>query len=297
MQVEVLTNESAGLPVICLDDYAIEIEPEIEIEIEPEPEVEAVEVEVPDDDGDPSQIAVEPMRSTRRSRALLVGLLLITAGAALAWVVRPALEARLEPERAQASAVASATRSRSRLDRRRERERVTRVKLVKEQAPVPRVELGEVRIRRRRPPRRPARIRAARPPRVLLALSTQPATDAYLGGQRLGRTPLRARLPAGRHRLTLKNPRLGLWVTRTIQASGRFKTARFVFGWGRIRFRVKPGRHVALDGRALGRAPLPPVAVLEGRHAVVVTDPFKYQKQRFSVTVRSGETTWVSQAL
>jgi serine/threonine-protein kinase len=298
MQVEVLTNKSAGLPVICVEEYELEIEPEYELEIEPEYELE-IEPE-PEDDGDPSQIEIAP-RSARRSRTLLIGLLMIIVGAALAWVTRPALEARLEPERAQARttrSTAARTRSRSRLDRRRERERkrVTRVRLAGKQAPVPRVELGEVRIRRRRPPRRPARSRAP-PPRVLLALSTQPATEAYLEGKRIGRTPLRAHLPAGQHLLTLKNPRLGLWVTRTIRATGRAKTARFVFGWGRIRFRVKPGRHVSLDGRALGRAPLPPVAVLEGRHAVVVTEPFKYRQQRFSVTVKRGGTTWVSQAL
>lgn len=285
MQVEVLSNESAGLPVISVEELESELELEPEIEIEP------------DDEG-LSQISGAPKATTRRARAFLIGLLMITVGAALAWVSRPAIEARLEPERAPGRTTApevTIVRTRSRLDRQRERVRVKQ--LTKKQALVPKVELGPVRIRRRRPPRRPARRRVARPPKVLLALSTKPATEAFLGRQRLGRTPLRTHLPAGRHLLTLKNPRLGLWVTRTIQATGRSKTASFIFGWGRIRFRLKPGRHVALDGRSLGRAPLPPVAVLEGRHAVVVTDPFKYKQQRFSVTVKRGGTTWVSQAL
>ena len=67
-------------------------------------------------------------------------------------------------------------------------------------------------------------------------------------------------------------------------------------GKGTIRFHVKPGVHVQLDGRPLGRAPLAPVMAREGPHLVVVTDPFRYQQQRVRVVVRRERTTWVSQA-
>jgi len=118
----------------------------------------------------------------------------------------------------------------------------------------------------------------------------------YLGERYLGRTPLRSRVPRGRLTLRLRNRKLGLLAVRELRARSAQVRAHLALGQGTLRFRLKPGNHVQLDGRPLGRAPLGQVAAYEGTHLVAVTDPFRYRQQRFRVTVRSGRTTWVSQA-
>ena len=128
-----------------------------------------------------------------------------------------------------------------------------------------------------------------------LRLTSAPRAWVYLGRRLLGRTPLEASVPRGRLRLLLRNRRLGLTARRTLQARRSRLRAHLAFSRGTIRFSLKPGHHVQLDGRTLGRAPLKPVLAYEGAHRVAVIDPFRYHKQRFRVIVRPRRTVWVSQ--
>jgi hypothetical protein len=62
-------------------------------------------------------------------------------------------------------------------------------------------------------PRRPKDLRPGR-----LTIDTRPWTEVFLGPRRLGMTPLQGvELPAGRHRLRLRNPDVGLDTTVTVQ--------------------------------------------------------------------------------
>jgi hypothetical protein len=102
------------------------------------------------------------------------------------------------------------------------------------------------------------------------------------------------RLPRGRHTLTLRNAQLGLRARRTLLVAKSTVTTHFAFYKGQVRFRLPPGRHVQIDGRLVGRTPLPPLHLFEGRYTVTVIEPFRYQKRSFRIRVRGGKTTWVS---
>jgi serine/threonine-protein kinase len=158
--------------------------------------------------------------------------------------------------------------------------------------PAPEAQAGPVKLRKARPAGRDSGGRA----RCRLQLSSTPRAHVFLGRRYLGRTPLRARVPAGRLALRLIDRRLGLRAVRRLVARRSRQRAHLVLGRGTIRFNLRPGHHVRLDDRLLGRAPLRPVQVHEGPHVVTVVDPFRYRRQRFRVKVREGRTTWVSQA-
>jgi serine/threonine-protein kinase len=62
----------------------------------------------------------------------------------------------------------------------------------------------------------------------LLKLDTDPWSDVYLGRRKLGTTPITGvRLPAGVHRLTLKNPELGISRTISVAIEGGRATTVF----------------------------------------------------------------------
>lgn len=64
------------------------------------------------------------------------------------------------------------------------------------------------------PPKVPPPVKNSAPQPGLLKLDTDPWSDVYLGKRKLGTTPITGvRLPAGVHRLTLKNPELGISKT------------------------------------------------------------------------------------
>jgi hypothetical protein len=131
--------------------------------------------------------------------------------------------------------------------------------------------------------------------RCRLVLRSRPAVEVLFRGRNLGRTPLRTRLPRRRLRLTLRNPALGIEVAREVDARRPHLELAIRLGRGHIAFDLAPGVHVALDGRALGRPPLPPVAAYEGQHVAVITSAFRYSSRRVPVRVWPGRTTWVTQ--
>jgi hypothetical protein len=131
---------------------------------------------------------------------------------------------------------------------------------------------------------------------VRVRIRSAPKTDVWLGRRHLGATPLRARLPRGQHVLLLRNRELGIRARRRVKLAGTTQDLRLVLKRGTLRFRVRRGQHILLDGETIGHTPLGPVRVYEGQHTVTVIDPFRYRRDTFRVTVRPGRPTWVSQA-
>jgi len=93
---------------------------------------------------------------------------------------------------------------------------------------------------------------------------------AYLGRRRLGRTPLTASVPTGALKLRFREPTLGLDAERALNSSGTSLALRYVFGKGTLELDLPEGSLVKLDGKTLGKTPMAPVAVYEGRHVVVI---------------------------
>ena len=108
-------------------------------------------------------------------------------------------------------------------------------------------------------------------PMGMLDLTVEPRVEASIPGQYLGRTPLSASVPAGRHVLTLSNPVLGIQVTRTITVSANGRTAQqFFLNKGFATVRAPKGAIVTIDGRLVGAAPVEELDLYEGTHQLLV---------------------------
>jgi hypothetical protein len=108
-------------------------------------------------------------------------------------------------------------------------------------------------------------------PMGMLDLTVEPRVEASIPGQYLGRTPLSASVPAGRHVLTLSNPVLGIQVTRiiTVSAGGR-SAQQFFLNKGFATVRAPKGAIVTVDGRLVGAAPVEELDLYEGTHQLLV---------------------------
>lgn len=105
----------------------------------------------------------------------------------------------------------------------------------------------------------------------ILDLTVEPRVEASVPGTYLGRTPLSATLPAGRHVLTLSNPVLGIQVTRTVTVPAGARTGQqFYLNKGFATVRAPKGAIVTIDGRLVGAAPVEELDLYEGSHQLLV---------------------------
>ncbi|MBF5044217.1 protein kinase [Aggregicoccus sp. 17bor-14] len=108
-------------------------------------------------------------------------------------------------------------------------------------------------------------------PLAELDLVVEPAVEVWLGETSLGRTPLKASLPPGRHLLALRNPALGIYTARavTVGASGRVAQSVYL-ARGYVVVSAPEGASIRVDGKAYGSAPVGELALYEGEHHLVV---------------------------
>jgi len=108
-------------------------------------------------------------------------------------------------------------------------------------------------------------------PMGVLDLVVEPRVEASIPGRYLGRTPLSASLPAGRHVLTLSNSVLGIQVTRTLTVPAGGRTSQqFFLNKGFVTVRAPKGAIVTIDGRLVGAAPVEELDLYEGTHLLLV---------------------------
>ena len=114
------------------------------------------------------------------------------------------------------------------------------------------------------------------------------------GSRVIGSVPGRdLQLSAGQHEIELVNEELGYRVRQTIVAEAGQVIAIHVSplpGW--ISIEAPDAPEVSVDGKAVGRAPLGPLALAAGEHEVT----FTYRggrSERQRITVKTGETTQV----
>ena len=117
-------------------------------------------------------------------------------------------------------------------------------------------------------------------PMGVLDLVVEPRVEASIPGTYLGRTPLSASLPAGRHVLTLSNSVLGIQVTRTITVPAGGRTSQqFFLNKGFVTVRAPTGAIVTVDGRLVGAAPVEELDLYEGsHHLLVVVNHSRWQR-------------------
>lgn len=100
-----------------------------------------------------------------------------------------------------------------------------------------------------------------------VSIRSEPRAVVYAGDRRLGRTPLEAELDAGVHELRLVNRKLHLDVKRRVRiGEGRTRSVDLLFGTSKLVLSAPDGTKVRLDNRFVGRTPLKPIELVEGRH-------------------------------
>ncbi|RKH63754.1 serine/threonine-protein kinase [Corallococcus aberystwythensis] len=128
----------------------------------------------------------------------------------------------------------------------------------------------------------------AGPTMGILDLTVDPRVEVTLNNALLGRTPLSASLPPGKHLLTFTNGALGISVSRTVTVAPTGRSAyQFFLNKAFINVRGPAGANVTIDGKPAGTVPVEELDVYEGYHRLNVTvGPSHWQK---TFTIEPGQ--------
>ncbi|WP_254360811.1 PEGA domain-containing protein [Corallococcus exiguus] len=122
----------------------------------------------------------------------------------------------------------------------------------------------------------------------ILDLTVEPRVEVTLNNALLGRTPLSASLPPGKHLLTFTNGALGISVSRTVTVAPTGRSAyQFFLNKAFINVRGPAGANVSVDGKPVGMVPVEELDVYEGYHRLNVNvGPSHWQK---TFTIEPGQ--------
>ncbi|RKG55361.1 PEGA domain-containing protein [Corallococcus sp. AB011P] len=128
----------------------------------------------------------------------------------------------------------------------------------------------------------------AGPTMGILDLTVEPRVEVTLNNALLGRTPLSASLPPGKHLLTFTNGALGISVSRTVTVAPTGRSAyQFFLNKAFINVRGPAGANVSVDGKPVGTVPVEELDVFEGYHRLNVNvGPSHWQK---TFTIEPGQ--------
>ncbi|MGE6761614.1 protein kinase domain-containing protein [Corallococcus interemptor] len=128
----------------------------------------------------------------------------------------------------------------------------------------------------------------AGPTMGILDLTVEPRVEVTLNNALLGRTPLSASLPPGKHLLTFTNGALGISVSRTVTVAPTGRSAyQFFLNKAFINVRGPAGANVSVDGKPVGVVPVEELDVYEGYHRLNVNvGPSHWQK---TFTIEPGQ--------
>lgn len=126
----------------------------------------------------------------------------------------------------------------------------------------------------------------------VLALTVEPRVAVKIDGKPVGRAPVRVPLPPGRYKIELEDRGRGIDVTRYVRVAARGVTEEEIYlQKGFVAINAPPGAIVAIDGKRVGKAPLPrEVEVYEGSHKLEVT--MGKAKFRESFRLRAGQRVY-----
>lgn len=125
-------------------------------------------------------------------------------------------------------------------------------------------------------------------PTGTLELEVDPAVEVRIDGKAVGRAPVKATLPSGRHTVRLYDRARGIDVARTVAIpAGRRLQERILLGTATLTVTAPPGSEVLIDGKAVGTAPIAPLTFYEGAHAIEVRLGGARTERRFNA--RAGD--------
>jgi hypothetical protein len=131
----------------------------------------------------------------------------------------------------------------------------------------------------------------------VLVVNSNPEAYLWQGPNRLGKTPLRIRLPAGRQQLALVNQQQKLEqdIEVVIPADQTIEKT-YQFGRGDVCIVVKPintNAEIYLRGQQLGTNPLPQFSLLEGRYQFTVVSEDLRKAKKVAVQVKRNQVARV----
>jgi serine/threonine-protein kinase len=137
---------------------------------------------------------------------------------------------------------------------------------------------------------------AAQPQSSLAALASLevesvPPGQVRVNGKVLGSSPLKIHdQRPGEVRVEVFNPTLGFSKEQVFRvAAGDNGTRRIEVSQAELEIRVLPYATVLLDGKMLGRTPLPPMQVYEGKHRVLLVNRELGKEISVDCTVKPGQ--------
>ncbi len=127
-----------------------------------------------------------------------------------------------------------------------------------------------------------------------VALTSPQSLVAYFKGRRLGQAPATFSLPTGRHRITLRNKKLGIKVTRQVVVRANKRSALTVeLKQGKLVVKVRPWAHVEINGVRKGTTPIKPLSLYEGVYKLKLINTNVNYSYSANVTIRPGQVTKV----
>lgn len=116
-----------------------------------------------------------------------------------------------------------------------------------------------------------------------LAIESEPNVDVFEGDRFLGRTPVRVKLKSGSYRLrfTDKDKMINRYKQYTVQPDGDHKD-KLSFGEAQLFVEAPSGAKIFLNGRPIGKAPIEPYDLYEGRYLLKVTHEGKTWSEWFN---------------
>jgi serine/threonine-protein kinase len=104
-----------------------------------------------------------------------------------------------------------------------------------------------------------------------LTINTEPPVDVYDGNDMLGRTPFTAKLSIGPHKLRFTDKKTGLNTYREYKVHAGEQKDDVSFGTSKLVVEAPDGASILLNSRVIGKAPITPVTIYEGKYHLKVT--------------------------
>lgn len=119
---------------------------------------------------------------------------------------------------------------------------------------------------------------------AILEIAVDPPVDVAIDGRAAGRTPLKADVAVGAHKLTFTDAALGVQLVRAVKAKPGVNSVSFSLGRGSVTVACPAGAEVRIDNRVVGTTPLAaPINVMAGNHRIQVSKGGARWQQVFSV--------------
>jgi hypothetical protein len=142
------------------------------------------------------------------------------------------------------------------------------------------------------PPKEPTPAPAPVATTGAVQVTSDPPTEIFVDGRAAGVTPSTLELSPGAHRVELREPRLNLAFSRTLEVSaGARESLQWRPGHGLLDVRPVPPHvelQIAVDGVAVGTTPISAFSVWEGSRKVSAHNAASGWKAEKSIEVPSG---------